>query len=322
MLRVLEKRMLTGGALDRVVDAATGHEAMRMLSQNSSFDFAPVEQDGDYEIVLRQELVALYDMAYQLCHDERAVDILAAKYDFHNLKVAFKAQHTGTDAEELYLPVSRVLPKTIAQIVADPRQAPSCPPHLIKAAEGAKAAFSEKGDPQALDIELDRALYAHMADLAKALENELIARYVATLIDFHNLKTLLRVKNMQKGPRFLAALLVPGGTVEPADYLQLYDKPVDAIGESLHYKHFGDALHAALERYDKTGNFAALEKAADNALIRIAQDSKYVPYGQEVLFAYIAAKENEFKQVRILLTCKFNHIPDDVIRERLRENYA
>jgi V/A-type H+-transporting ATPase subunit C len=47
-----------------------------------------------------------------------------------------------------------------------------------------------------------------------------------------------------------------------------------------------------------------------------------VPYGPETVFAYIAAKENEIRQARIILTCKANGVSPDVLRERLRDNYA
>jgi V/A-type H+-transporting ATPase subunit C len=40
------------------------------------------------------------------------------------------------------------------------------------------------------------------------------------------------------------------------------------------------------------------------------------------LAAYILARENEIKSVRILLSGKINDLPEDSIRERLREMYV
>lgn len=321
-LRVMEKRMLTSQSIERVIDASSGPEAMRVLSQNSDYDFGAVETDQNFEPTLRAKLRDLYQTAYSLCPDERIVDLLCAKYDFHNLKVAAKAQHAKLDMEALMLPLSKTAPKTISQLLIDPKAVFFAPQHLIRAAADVNERFAEHFDPQSLDILLDRALFAHLSELSDEIGNEMIARYVKALIDLYNVKALLRVKNMQKGPRLLASVLAPGGVVDPSDVAALYDRPVETIGDALHFKYFGTMLLAAIESYEKTGNFAAFERAADNLLLDIVRQAKYVAFGPETVFAYIVAKENEIRQVRILLTCKANHIKDDVIRERLRDNYA
>ena len=38
--------------------------------------------------------------------------------------------------------------------------------------------------------------------------------------------------------------------------------------------------------------------------------------------AYVIARENEIKTVRIILTGRQNDLPDDAIRERIREMYV
>lgn len=322
-LRVLEKRMLTAGGLERIIDAESGHEAMHMLSQNSSFDFSTVEKDGNYESVLRSELTALYQLAYQLTPDARIVDLLCAKYDYHNLKLAVKSRHTASDMDDLSLSFSKIPPETVKALLTDPKAGMNvCPDALIQAAKDAAELFAENPDPQALDIFVDLAQYSYMSNLSKEIGNEMIQNYVESAIDFYNVKTLMRVKNMEKGPRFLAKALANNGSIQAQDFVSRYDRNVDAIGDSLYYKNFGASVSASLEDYEKAGNFAALEKAADNYLLDIVKQAKYITFGPETIFAYVVAKENEIKQVRILLTCKFNRISDDVIRERLRDNYA
>jgi len=52
------------------------------------------------------------------------------------------------------------------------------------------------------------------------------------------------------------------------------------------------------------------------------KDAKYVSFGPEPVIAYIFAKENEIKLIRIIMVGKINGIDGEVIRERLRENYV
>ena len=46
------------------------------------------------------------------------------------------------------------------------------------------------------------------------------------------------------------------------------------------------------------------------------------PFGIAPLAAYILARENEIKMVRIILSGKLNGFPDEFIRERLRDMYV
>ena len=50
--------------------------------------------------------------------------------------------------------------------------------------------------------------------------------------------------------------------------------------------------------------------------------AKYVTFGPEPIFAYIAAKETEIKIIRIIMVGKLNNVDTAVIRERVREVYA
>ncbi|MDK2799758.1 MAG: V/A-type H+/Na+-transporting ATPase subunit [Clostridiales bacterium] len=45
-------------------------------------------------------------------------------------------------------------------------------------------------------------------------------------------------------------------------------------------------------------------------------------FGIEPLVAYLMAKENEIKIVRIIMVGKINNISNEIIRERLREAYV
>ena len=46
------------------------------------------------------------------------------------------------------------------------------------------------------------------------------------------------------------------------------------------------------------------------------------PFGIGPLAAYLIARENEIKTVRIILSGKLNELPEESIRERVREMYV
>ncbi len=321
-LRAVEKKILTGAGFERIIDAPSCDEALKMLSQNSELDFSSLERAEDYEIVLNSELKRVYDMLYNLSPKKELVDILAAKYDFHNIKVAIKAFFLNEDYERLFIKVTELDTKEILDLVAGGDEK-SLPPYICETVRLAKENFEETKDPQLVDILLDKLMFYHMYGLCEQLENEFITEYVLTQIDFFNLKLMLRVKNMQKGIKFLDYAIAEGfGTVDKDLYLDSYEKPVENIADGFSYKYFGQIMQETVENYEKTGTFSAIEKLADNFVINAIKQAKLVAFGPEPVFAYIIAKENEIKQIRMLITCKANNISMDTLKERLRDNYA
>lgn len=60
----------------------------------------------------------------------------------------------------------------------------------------------------------------------------------------------------------------------------------------------------------------------DNALNAYLQGSRLVSFGDSVLVAYMAAKENEITAARIIMSGRMAGVPADSIRERLRDSYV
>ena len=67
---------------------------------------------------------------------------------------------------------------------------------------------------------------------------------------------------------------------------------------------------------------SAFERWCDNRIIQTIKPQKTNPFSLGPLVAYVIARENEIKTVRIILTCKQNGLSDDSIRERVREMYV
>ena len=57
-------------------------------------------------------------------------------------------------------------------------------------------------------------------------------------------------------------------------------------------------------------------------MIETIKPQKYNSFSAGPLIAYVLARENEIKTVRIVLTCKQNGMSDDSIRGRIREMYV
>ena len=90
----------------------------------------------------------------------------------------------------------------------------------------------------------------------------------------------------------------------------------DALREYLKETVYADGVEALEE------SPSAFERWCDNQMIEAIKPQKYNAFSAGPLVAYLLARQNEIKTVRMILTGKQNGFPDEMIRERIREMYV
>jgi len=302
----IEKKLLTRDQWQRAIDSSTADEAIRILGDDYSFN--ELEHVESYEQALQHKLAETYRQMYTLSPKPELVDILNLKYQFHNLKVLVKASvsvHANQNSAYALSTVSAISPEDMVKS--------DSPNYLREAYSEMERAYSVNHDPQTIDIESDSRMFKQMLILCECLECTFITTYVKTLIDMFNLKLLMRAQRMQRDSTFLSNSLQMGGLTDHNQLLDFYDKPFSEFAAQFAYKYFGDILKQAADSYDETIGFSTLEKLCDNLLMTLLQRSKYLPIGPEMIFTYILVRENEISRIRMLLACKVNGIPNDVL---------
>jgi len=321
-LRVLETRLLDKSKLDRMVEADTPSDALKVLQESEySIHLNNVKRPEDYEVMLSEELKRVYDMFYQMIPEKSVVDFMSLKYDYHNLKVIIKGKILGVDLSNLLIPVGSVEVSKLKYYI-ESEYYRDLNPIMRKAIERTMEDYASSSDPQKIDIILDRYLFEQMNQLVKNIDDKSMEKYLKTLIDLTNIKTLLRVKSQNKGRDFLNEALISGGNLDNDRLNTLYADSVENLPGRLSFTDYESTLRTGIEEYLRTGSLGALEKNMDNFIINFMKRAKYITFGIEPVLAYLYAKENEIKLIRIIMVGKLNNVPPEVIRERLRDNYA
>lgn len=314
---------MNGENIGRLIDAPSASEVLKTLSQNSGYDFSGISKTDEYEMVLRDELKRTYDLLYKLSasNDHRdIIDIPASKYDFHNIKVAVKSKYLNKKYDYLYYNITDISPEAIADYAVNDKN--NLPEYIIDAAAAADSAYSETKNPRSIDIVVDKRMFSHMLDLCTGLDNDFVTEYVKKSIDIYNVRTLTRCKDTMQSVRFFDSCLADGGVIPKVFFTDNYNKTINDLESMFYYKYLGDIFSRAIPDYERKYNFSTLERLFDNYLLEHAKMTKYIAFGPEILFSYIIFKENEIRQIRIIMTCKSNNIPAETLRERLRDNYA
>ena len=195
------------------------------------------------------------------------------------------------------------------------------PGALPAAVAEAKSVLDTTRDPQLSDIVLDRWMYRDMAQVAEDTGSQFLRGYVETQIDAANLRALIRTLRMGKNADFLAGVLFESGTVVPAAILAAANHPAGGLNEIYGPTRFAQAAEAG-EAALKGGSLTGFEKRCDDAVSDYLAGAQMIPFGEAPLLAYLAARETEYTNIRILLMGRAAGLSPEVIRSRLRRTCA
>lgn len=313
-VRALEARLLTGAQLERLLDAANGEQAERLLAEQGCGGLAGAAPEK-LEGALGEARVALFQ---DLDSGGRIRDILAlfrSKYDYQNAKALVKAGAMGTSADRLLTGGGRYDPALLAK---DFRRGELGAYSAVfrRGVDAAREALASTGDPQRADFILDRAYFEELTGLARQTRSKFLEGYAALLIDAANLRAVVRASRLRESGGLLRRALIPGGSV-PASALS------DAHGERLSALFHASplagaaALGASLAA-PGSGGLARFEELCGEAVAGYLAAGRRAAFGAGPVAAYLHARLAELDILRAVLTVPPSGPGRDAVRQRLR----
>ena len=317
-VKSLETGLLTRERMEQLLDAKTPGEASKLLQE---WGYPPMDagrpEEMDAALSAVREATAA-DLAEGM-PDLRYLDLFKIKYDYHNAKALLKAEVMGVSADRMLMDMGRVPARQLAEAVKE-RDMEQLPRTLSDAVEEAREVLDTTRDPQLCDMTLDRWCYRDMADLAEETGSDFLRGYVAAQIDAINLRTAVRTARMGKGADFLMGALIEGGDIPPDAVEKAAAGGAAGLRELYAATRFRAAAEAGGEALEG-GSLTEFEKLCDDAVGDYLAGAQYVPFGEAPLVGYLAARETEYTNLRILLMGRAAGIDPAVIRTRLRAGY-
>ena len=317
-IRARETRLLTRERMERMVDARTGEESAKVLSECGYPELSALT-NRSLDEMLSQARAALYRELKGAVPDPRLVEVFQMKYDYHNAKTLVKAAAVGVQADRLLMEGGRW---SAAQI-KDAFQRDSLRDFtetFRQAVSQARETLNAGGDPQLADFVLDRACFAEMAAAADAAGSEFLRGYVRLLVDAANLRSAVRAARMGKESDFLVQVLLPGGNVEVHALLSGKGSDLAALFRG---GFLGEAAAAgAALAAPGSGELTAFERMCDDGVTAYLTQARRIPFGEQAVIGYLYARESEFTAIRTILSGRMAGLEGDTIRERLRDAYV
>ena len=280
------------------------------------------EHEHDIEAFIRREQSRLFNLIYDTIPDRRELAMYLFPYDYHNVKVALKSEFLGvTPSEDFLVSTGDTDWKKLVSMVRD-RNYTFMTSHMKEAVEEATDLFSRGGDPQEIDLIMDKACYRDMLEAAEENGEEFIIGMVKVLIDAANMKTYARFRKFDRPWSFFQKVFLEGGNISGDFFINHYDEPYDQLAEKLAPYGFRETMSEGGKELRETGNFTVFERLADDVVMKYNKEAKYVSFGIVPIAGYGYAKEIEIDNLRIILTGISMGASADEIGERIREPYV
>ena len=312
-IRALEMSLFSQAVIEQLIAQKTYADCLQFLGEKGWGDTETGVQDA--ETILNRELEKTWTLVKEMVSDQTVFDVLLIQDSFHNLKAAIKTVVDGEVQANVFYDNASVSGEALVEIIKD-KDFRSLPESMRECALEAYECLVHTGDGQMCDVIIDRAAMRAMLAAAEKNGDALLKEYAETVVAVANIKIAVRSVKTEKGLDFMRRAMEKCQTLNVE---RLMRAALSGMPDVIKY----------LEETPYSGGAAALsdsssafERWCDNRIIEAIRPQKYNSFTIGPLVAYVLARQNEIKTVRIILTGKLNHLPDDAIRERVREMYV
>ena len=311
-IRALEVSLLNATVIEQLIACPTEENCLQVLAEKGWGDSdTPLEADA----MLNRETEKTWNTMREMGIDMSVFDVLSYPNQFHNLKAAIKetcrkGKHPGIYYEDCE-PSGEELEKIIAE-----KDFSRLPDYMAAAAQEAYETLMHTRDGQLCDVIIDRATLEAIYAAGKKAKAGILKSYAEDTVAVADIKIAVRSQKTAKSLEFMKKAMAECDSLNIDSLARAALNSVDAICEYLSGTAYAGGAEALAE------SPSAFERWCDNKIIQTIKPQKYNPFSVEPLVAYVLARENEIKTVRIIVSGKRSGLSDDSIRERVREMYV
>ncbi len=311
-IRALEVGLFSNSTIDQLIACQDYGQCLQFLEEKGWGDS---ESSGNGEAILNKEEEKIWDVVKDLHIDMENFAVLSYPKLFHNLKAAIKEVCTSEKNRHIYYDDVSVPGEEMRGIVEE-KEFGKLPAYMQHAAEEAYEALLHTGDGQLCDCIIDRAALDAIYQAGKQSDAVIIRDYAESTVGVADIKIAVRSQKTAKSIEFMKRAMAECESVNVDQLSKAALAGMDAIRDYLQGTAYAEGADALAE------SPSAFERWCDNRIIQTISPQKYQAFTIGPVIAYVIARQNEIKTVRIILSGKQNDLPEESIRERVREMYV
>ena len=312
-IRALEVSLLTNAVIEQLLACKSAEQALQLLVEKGWGDLTAGTLDADE--VLNKEEEKMWQTIREVAPDTHVFDVLSLPKLYHNLKAAIKEVCTEVENKNIFYDDCEIPGEEMFALVQN-KEFDKLPGNMPVTAREAFDTLLHTRDGQLCDLIIDRATLEAMLEAGKKSGEKIIEEYAQTAVAIADIKIAVRSQKTGKNAEFMKKAMVNCSEINVDQLTQAALAGAEEIAQYLEgtsYREGADALRISP---------SAFERWCDNKMTDSMRSQKYESFSVGPLLAYLLARQNEIKTVRIILTGKQNEFPDEAIRERIREMYV
>lgn len=322
VISVKEQTLLTEKQWQDLLNA-TSFEALKLVLTGTPYEMtvSQLANPDMIEQILMQQLKETYDFLFEATPQSEIVEIFAAQYLFHNLKVLLKTKATQQSLEHLLIPIGKYsidilkhLVETLESAVVDDS--------VVLEVRNTWNDYETYQIIDAIDIGCDGGYFRYLRTLQQRIHDDSISKLIDVLIDFYNFITVLRAKEMKKSRSFMYTMMTQQGQFSKNEVIEIIEtNQLSRLFDHLENPFFGRKFDRFIEKMT-VGSITAreLEQLKDTYLSYLFDSHQLDIQGPFQVLRYLFKKELEVSNLRLILTGFVNGLSKGQISERMTMN--
>ena len=310
--KALSKNLLGEDRLNRMVDAPTAEDAIKILSEVNFGDGISVDSAIDFEKLIDAEQKKFFAFLKENGSPENEAKFFLLKNDFHNAEVFIKSKHLKKDFEHITAPDGTIEKGVLKDLIMGDEYG-NLPEQMGKALLQCDADFvGGKASGQSINEIMTKAYYEELFKVCE--KDKTLSKIFVFKVDCVNIGIALRTRN------FLLAksAFLPHGKISNETLKDLSEENLESLADKMKGTEYSSIISLAIEQKLKGDPLSAFEKAIDQYPLKLLEKEKYNFEGNFQYLSYCFTRVAEMNDVRIVLVGLINGFDKMEIKRKLR----
>jgi V/A-type H+-transporting ATPase subunit C len=312
-VRVYEMQMLSRATLLDMANAENLQAAAGLLSATEYALPKAGRNFAEVEDILQARRTGLRQLFADLMIDEPIVELFKSRDDFANMRLAVRRTLTEKPLGTDYSEDGNVSPHLFEEVFVEENY-DLFPDYLQEAVEQAVLAYYQNKDIRQVDYAIDRVQTEYNLKKARELKSIFLLGLFRIQIDLTNIRTMLRLKYTESEQ---PDVLLKGGFIELERLKHGLDLGYEALGSLFFVTPYYRVVETGVSYLMSDKSFLRIEQQCDEFLSGFLKTTIQITAGPQPIIAYLLMKENEIRNVRLILTAKKNNLDTKLILDRI-----
>jgi V/A-type H+-transporting ATPase subunit C len=271
------------------------------------------KRPSEMENLLLARRKSVRELFEDLMLDKPIAKLFRTRDDFANLRLALRRTLTERPLGTDYSSDGNVSPQIFEQIFKEENYE-LFPDYMAGAVEQAVLAYYQNKDIRCIDYAIDSFQAEYNLKKARQLKSIFLLGLFRIQIDSTNIRTMLRLKFTESEHR---NVFLKGGFIEQERLENALALGYESQGQLFFVLPYHRVVETGANYLMSDKSFLKIERQCEEFLTGFLKTTIQITAGPQPIIAYLLMKENEIRNVRLILTAKKNSLDTKLILDRI-----